>query len=49
MTGDRVRQRPNQRQKRHEDRGEASLQPTRRADADRLPHQQPEIESADVD
>ena len=34
MTRDRVRERPNQRQKRHEERGEASLQSAWRADAD---------------
>ena len=48
MTRDRVPQRPNQRQKRHEDRGEASLQPAWRADADQLPHEQAEIEAARV-
>ncbi len=35
-----------QRQKRAEGRGEATLQPARRADADQVPHEQAEIEAA---
>src|SRR5690554_435608 len=48
MRRDRVPARPNQRQKRHQHRGDASLQPSRRADADELPHEQAEIEAAGV-
>ena len=48
MTRDRVRERADQRQKRHKDRGDASLQPAWRADADQLPHEQAEIEAASV-
>ena len=38
----------NQRKKGRQERVEPPLQPARRADADQLPHQQSEIETADV-
>jgi hypothetical protein len=37
-----------QRQKARQDRGEASLQPAWRADANQLPHEQAEIEATGV-
>src|SRR5688572_24360405 len=49
MTCDRVRECPDHRPERGEDRGEASLQPAWRADADQLPHEETEIEAAGVD
>src|SRR5262245_61346286 len=48
MTRDRLSERPNQRQKAHQGREQASLQPAWRADADQLPHEQAEIEAAGV-
>ena len=48
ITRQRLREHPHQRQQGGQDRVEPPLQPTRRADADQLPHQQSEIETADV-
>jgi len=42
-------ERPNERQKASQDRGQPPLQPSRCADADQLPHEQLEIEAAGVD
>src|SRR4051794_18545558 len=49
MTGGNLAERLNHREKRGEDRAEPPLQATRRANADQLPHEEPEIESARVD
>jgi hypothetical protein len=48
MTRQGLRDRSNQRQKGGHDRVEPALQPSGCADADQLPHQQSEIEAADV-
>ena len=49
LTGNEGPERPNQHQKGGNDRAEPPLQPARRADADQLPHEEPQIETARVD
>ena len=49
MTRGTLPERPNQREKRGHHRTESPLQATRRADANQLPHEEPEIEAARVD
>jgi hypothetical protein len=49
MTARQLADRANQREQRGHDRTEPPLQPARRPDANQLPHQQSEIETADVD